>query len=174
MCCSKYWFALGAIFGGLGVALGALGAHGVDEYLVDVWGAQTKQIAGFEVPAAWKYLQDFRTAASYQTTHALALLAVALLSMHQARRGLMVAGICFSVGILLFCGSLYAIALTGAVKLGMIAPIGGSLLIAGWLSLATVGFQLIRESNACRSSGGVAQVPLPMSDNRRETDPLRV
>lgn len=137
MAFAKFWLVSGAVLGGLAVATGAFAAHGLERSLTSMYLANdTRTIAGLEVPAAWKYLQDFKTAADYQMTHALALLAVGLLSQRESRRSLNVAGYCFLLGILLFSGSLYLLVLTGQRFLGMITPIGGMLFLIGWSSLA--------------------------------------
>ena len=113
------WFGvLGAIFGALGVGLGAFGAHGLRER-VDAHG-----------------LEVWRTASSYQMWHALALLAVAWLIANAPSSAARVSGIAFTVGVLIFSGSLYTLVLTGQRWLGAITPIGGLALIIGWVSLA--------------------------------------
>jgi len=78
----------------------------------------------------------FNTAARYQLIHAVALLVVALLAHQSRRRAVVFAGWGFVGGVLLFSGSLYVLALSGARWFGAITPIGGVLLIAGWLALA--------------------------------------
>jgi uncharacterized membrane protein YgdD (TMEM256/DUF423 family) len=113
-----FWIRLGAIFGFLAVAAGAFGAHGLRERLSP------------------HMLDVFETGAHYQLVHALALLAVGLIAMQRSSVMLTVAGLCFVAGILLFSGSLYALALSGITKLGMITPIGGIAFLAGWLALA--------------------------------------
>jgi uncharacterized membrane protein YgdD (TMEM256/DUF423 family) len=103
---------LGAIFAFFGVALGALAAHGsVHDYLAQ---------AG--------HLDYWRTALSLQWYHALALLA---LSHHRsARRGCV---ICWLVGVVLFSGSLYILALDSqATWAGPLTPLGGLFLLVGW------------------------------------------
>lgn len=106
----------GAILAGLAVAAGAFGAHGLKDAL-----AETGQTANFE------------TAVRYQMWHALALLLCAAL----ARNGARCAGAawCFGVGTVVFAGTLYGIALGGPKWLGAITPIGGTLMIAGWVVL---------------------------------------
>ena len=113
------WIRVGAVLGGLGVIAGAFGAHGLEGQL---------DSRGLEV---------FETAAKYQMYHAAALLAVGLLMM-TGRRGwtINLAGWCFLVGVLIFSGTLYALALTGIRWLGAVTPIGGLGLIAGWFALA--------------------------------------
>ena len=95
-----------------------------------------KIVSGFEVPASWKYMQDFKTGCEYQMTHALALLAVGILGLKEEKKSLKVAGYCFTLGIVLFSGTLYILTLTGQRWLGAITPIGGLLLIFGWVALA--------------------------------------
>jgi uncharacterized membrane protein YgdD (TMEM256/DUF423 family) len=102
----------------LSVALGAFAAHGLKEKL------DAGALAGFE------------TGVRYHVYHALALFAVAWIVSRAPSRSAQAAGFCFLVGILLFSGSLYALALTGVRKLGMITPFGGVLFLAGWAALA--------------------------------------
>jgi uncharacterized membrane protein YgdD (TMEM256/DUF423 family) len=113
------WIRIGAIVGGLGVIFGAFGAHGLRSVL---------DSRGMEV---------FETAVRYQMYHAPALIAVGLL-VFRDRDGasLALAGWSFLIGIVLFSGALYALALTGQRWLGMVAPIGGAALIVGWFALA--------------------------------------
>ena len=80
-------------------------------------------------------LRTFETATRFQMYHALALLAVGILSMRWQTRILTVSAILFTVGIMLFSGSLYILALSGIGVFGAIAPIGGVCLMAGWASL---------------------------------------
>jgi len=133
---SKSWTKIGAWVAGLAVVMGAFAAHGLDSAIGEMYAGQTKQVAGETVPAAQKYLNDFKTAAEYQMYHGLALLAVGILSMAAPRRSLQIAGWSFLGGVLLFSGSLYALVLTGITKLGMITPLGGTLFIIGWVALA--------------------------------------
>ena len=137
MSSAKFWLTSGAILAGLGVALGAFGAHGLERVLQQVYSPEeTRMIAGLQVPATWKYLQDFKTGAEYQLTHSLALLAVGLLARDGSRRSLTIAGWSFLLGIVLFSGSLYVLTVTGVKTLGMITPIGGVFFLMGWVSLA--------------------------------------
>lgn len=112
-------FALraGAVFGGLGVACGAFGAHALKARLTP------------EMLAVWK------TAVEYQFTHALALLLVGLLALQKPSATLHSAALCFAAGVLVFSGSLYALALTGTRWLGAITPLGGLLFLIGWALL---------------------------------------
>ncbi len=108
---------IGALFAALAVILGAFAAHGLKARLA---------------PEA---LEIFRTAAYYQMIHAIALIVTGLLARQQERHTTGLAGWLFVTGILLFCGSLYALATTGIGWLGAITPIGGVSFIAGWLWL---------------------------------------
>ncbi|WP_437201772.1 DUF423 domain-containing protein [Planctomicrobium sp. SH664] len=133
---ARCWIRCGAICGCLAVVLGALAAHGLQKPLMEKYQGQTKEFMGTTIPAAQKYLGDFQTGTEYQMSHALALVALGLLPPGTSRRARNVAGWCFLTGILLFSGSLYLLVLTGVTKLGMITPIGGTLLIVGWIALA--------------------------------------
>ena len=137
---ARSWSMVGAVLAAVAVGTGALAAHGLPDQLKAQYPEETvgkpTDIAGFEVPLAYKRLQDFKTAAEYQMYHALGLIAVGLLARERKRASLALAGFCFLLGILLFSGSLYAITLTGLTKLGMITPIGGLAFIVGWLALA--------------------------------------
>ena len=108
--------ALAAIYGTLAVVLGAFGAHVLEPKLVELG-----------TVAAWK------TAVDYQMWHAIVLLILFFsgLSTRTARA----AQVCFSIGIPLFSGSIYCLALNGPYWLGPITPLGGTILIIGWLSL---------------------------------------
>ena len=115
--------AIAAIFGLLAVIAGAAGTHALRDTL--------------DASA----LRTFETAARFQMYHALALLAVGILSMRWQTRVLTVSAALFTVGILLFSGSLYILALTGIGIFGAIAPIGGISLMAGWASLILAAFR---------------------------------
>ncbi|NRR22958.1 DUF423 domain-containing protein [Brevibacillus sp. MS2.2] len=115
----KLFLMLGSISGFLSVALGAFGAHALKEKL-DAYS-----------------LGIFHTGVTYQTTHALALVLVALLlKWYPDSSGLVWAGWCFVAGTLIFSGSLYTLAMTGIKVLGAITPIGGVLFLVGWALLA--------------------------------------
>jgi uncharacterized membrane protein YgdD (TMEM256/DUF423 family) len=110
---------LAAVFGGLGVAIGAFGAHALR--------AMLEQSGRFDT---------FETAVRYQFYHALALLAIGVLwTARPELRALGTTGWLWAGGIVVFCGSLYTLCFTGITKLGAVAPIGGLLFIAGWFTL---------------------------------------
>jgi len=102
-----------------GVALGAFAAHAL------------KASLGPELMAA------FETGVRYQMYHAFALCAAAWGWARWPHRLFGAAGSCFVAGIVLFSGSLYLLALTNTRWLGMITPLGGAALLAGWLCLVT-------------------------------------
>ncbi|KAA5539367.1 DUF423 domain-containing protein [Adhaeribacter rhizoryzae] len=108
----------GALFGALGVMIGAFGAHGLATLLESYNRADT-----------------FETAVKYHLYHALALLLTGALLFHIPAKPLRLAGLFFTIGLLIFSGSLYILCLTNIGWLGAITPIGGLFMIAGWLSL---------------------------------------
>lgn len=109
---------LGAVFGFLGVALGAFGAHALKARL----------------PAT--DLEIFETAVRYHLVHAVALLALAALAPRIPAGLASLSGWSFSAGILVFSGSLYFLVLTGPRWLGAVTPLGGTALLLGWAALA--------------------------------------
>lgn len=116
---ARIWLTLGAVYGLLTVTLGAFGAHGLRGRVAD------------------DLLVTWGTGADYLGIHALALLACGLLAMQvPGARLIVAAGWCFSIGSILFSGSLFALVLTGVRGLGAITPFGGTLLILGWALLA--------------------------------------
>ena len=110
----KIFFVIGAFLAGLGVALGAFGAHGLKGTLSP------------------DMLANFETGVRYQMYHALALLAVAWAYAQWQKPLLVTGGWLMVAGIVIFSGSLYVLSLTGMKWLGAITPIGGVALIAGW------------------------------------------
>ncbi|WP_137885943.1 DUF423 domain-containing protein [Pseudomonas sp. 2FE] len=120
----RVFVLLAALFGFSGVALGAFAAHGLKNRL------------------SAEYLAVFQTGAHYQLIHALALLAVAVLTLHLPGRWLTAAGSLFTLGILLFSGSLYLLTLTGVSKLGILTPFGGLAFLAGWACLGVAAWRL--------------------------------
>lgn len=133
----RMWLMLGAILAGLSVGAGAFAAHGLDGYFKEKY-AQTepREVAGVKIPAAQKYLQDFKTGAEYQMYHALGLLLVGLLAQSRRSAAWTVAGWSFLIGIFLFSGCLYLLTLTGQRWLGAIVPLGGVLFLVGWCAVA--------------------------------------
>jgi len=145
----QQWMMTGAILAALAVVFGAFGAHGLEPRLKAVFGNQEKSIAGHTVPATYKYLQDFKTGADYHMYHALGLLTLGVAAAQQTtvRKSHHIAAWCFVLGIALFSGSLYVLVLTGMKWLGAITPIGGTLMIVGWISFAIGMRTLPQEPN---------------------------
>jgi uncharacterized membrane protein YgdD (TMEM256/DUF423 family) len=112
----RFWIIVAACSGALSVAAGAFGAHGlkarVDPELLLTW----------------------QTAAQYHQLHSVFLMVLALFALASEKSVHVPAGLA-SAGIILFSGSLYLLVLTGSRWLGAVTPVGGVLLIAGWLSL---------------------------------------
>ena len=117
MSTSRVLIMAGGILGLLGVVAGAMGVHALRDTL-DA-----------------RALSTFETGVRFQMYHALALLAVGLLA-GQWRTGIVrLSGVLFTVGVVLFSGSLYILAITGIGVFGAIAPLGGLSLMAAWTSL---------------------------------------
>jgi uncharacterized membrane protein YgdD (TMEM256/DUF423 family) len=120
---ARHCLAAAAIALAAAVALGAFGAHALRAQL---------DAEAFTV---------YQTAVQYHFWHALGLLGVGALMLEWPTSGRLgwVAGLLVA-GLLLFCGSLYVLALTGAAWLGTLTPIGGLAFIAAWLVLASVAW----------------------------------
>ena len=124
----RIFFVLGSVFALVGVAAGAFGAHALRGV----------------IPADLTVV--FETGVRYQLVHALALLAAAGAAARWPGRAPAAAGALFVAGIVLFSGSLYLLALTGARMLGAVAPFGGVAFIAGWACLAWSAWSARSES----------------------------
>lgn len=127
--------AAGATLGALGVLAGAFGAHALKRSL------EPSQLATWD------------TAAEYQLVHAILLVALGVFGLHQLHeeahrragvRALYVSVLCVLTGIVTFSGSLYAWSLTSIQAFVMLTPVGGVLLVAGWLALATSAIRGLR------------------------------
>lgn len=110
----RLFFALGAVFGFLGVALGALGAHALEPHLTP------------------ERLQTYELAARYQLFHALALFGVAWATVRWPGGVAPAAGWFMTVGIILFSGSLYLLSLGGPRWVAYVTPFGGVSFLIGW------------------------------------------
>lgn len=115
---------LGALSALVGVGMGAFGAHGLKTILTP------------------EMMAVYQTGVTYQMWHALGLIGIAILR-HQnpTSRLLSWAGWLMFIGIVLFSGSLYLLALTQSAKLGMITPIGGVSFLAAWLFISVYATQ---------------------------------
>jgi uncharacterized membrane protein YgdD (TMEM256/DUF423 family) len=113
----RLFFALGSLFAFTGVTLGAFGAHALKARM------------------APDLLVNFEIGVRYQM-YALALLAVAWAVTRWPGKVINAGGWLFVFGMVIFSGSLYALSLSGARWLGVVTPLGGLALLAGWLCLA--------------------------------------
>ena len=123
---AKLFITLASLSGMLAVAFGAFGAHALknrlDDYAMGV----------------------FQTAVQYQFYHSLAWLAVGVIALNHPQAALLrSSGWLFAVGIVVFCGSLYALSFSGLRWLGAVTPIGGLAFIAGWACLAAASWTLL-------------------------------
>ncbi|HEY5626799.1 MAG TPA: DUF423 domain-containing protein [Nitrospira sp.] len=123
---ASLFLCLGSLFAGLAVAAGAFGAH----FLKSILDAQM--------------LTTFETAVRYQMYHALGLCIVSWAIERDEKAGFATVGWLFAVGILLFSGSLYGLALGGWRWLGPITPLGGAAFISGWAILASKAWMTSR------------------------------
>jgi uncharacterized membrane protein YgdD (TMEM256/DUF423 family) len=116
------WLKLSAIFGCLGVILGAFGAHGLKDVL------------------ASNFLEAYKTGVFYQFIHSIMIFSVAILGMIQPEKlkinfaKLNLACLFWTLGICLFSGSLYVLSFLPPI-FGVITPIGGLMFILGWIRL---------------------------------------
>jgi uncharacterized membrane protein YgdD (TMEM256/DUF423 family) len=113
------WIRVAAVYGVVGVLLGAFGAHGLRD----------------RIDAS--HLATWHTAVSYQLFHSVALLALGFFAT-ATNRPLGPSPWLFAIGIACFSGSLYVLALAPVRWLGPLTPVGGLLLIAGWASLLLI------------------------------------
>lgn len=114
---SKTILMLASVFLTLAVAIGAFGAHGLKSHL------------------STEMLQTYKTGVEYHFYHALGLLLVGVLAVSMPSVYLKWSAILLSVGIILFSGSLYVLAISGIKWLGAVTPLGGLSFIAGWVLL---------------------------------------
>jgi len=116
---SRSLIAVAALLMAVATALGAYASHGLGTVL--------------EAGA----LRSFETAVFYQFIHALGLIAVALYGeRHPETKALILAGLLLLIGVILFCGGVYASSLGGPDWIGKLAPTGGISLIVGWIVFA--------------------------------------
>lgn len=112
------WLFLGSVFAGLGVVLGAFGAHVLEN-----------RLTGDD-------LSTYEAAVRYQMYHAFALLILYSFSQNLPIQKVKTIGWAFVLGIILFSGSLYLLLITGISLLGAITPLGGVSFLFGWFTLA--------------------------------------
>ncbi len=127
------WISLGAVFSGLSVMLGAMGAHGLKNVLTE------------------QKLSAFHTATQYMGYHGLALVLLGILCLQLGDEGtkrLKKVGILFTAGVAMFSGSIYALTFDGPKFFGPITPLGGLSFMAGWFTLAVIAYKLVKSKNS--------------------------
>ena len=120
---SHIWTRISALYGFLGVSAGAFGAHALKNRLSE------------------DLLAIFETGSRYCLVHAIVLFAISVSLQKQPNHWLSRGALCFSVGIFIFSGTLWLLALTDTRWLGAFTPLGGVGLIFGWICifLSTTG-----------------------------------
>jgi len=121
---SQTFIILGSFNAFLAVALGAFGAHGLKPILSE------------------SLMAVYQTGVQYHSMHALGLIGIGILAQN-VRNSLFLklSGWLLLIGIILFCGSLYALSITEIRKFGMITPLGGVSFLLGWLSLTVAAYR---------------------------------
>lgn len=114
----KIFLLTGSALGGLGIAIGAFGAHALKKTLLENG-----------------KLEVFETAVKYHFYHAFVLLILGILIERIQSPLLNYAGWAYIAGVTIFSGSLYILSISGVTKWGAITPIGGLILIIGWILL---------------------------------------
>lgn len=114
------WVKIASLVMFLSVLLGAFGAHALRIYLTDA------------------QMASYKTAVLYQFVHGLGLFVVAWLSTISQDPKISLAGIFMIIGIILFSGSLYLLAITGIKILGAVTPLGGASFLIAWILLFLV------------------------------------
>ena len=107
------WTAIGAVFGFLGVAIGAFGAHSLRQYLTP------------------ETIETYKTGVQYHLIHAVVILGIGYYNNEKYS----LPALLFSIGIVLFSFSLYIYSLTGISAIAIITPFGGVSFLAGWLMI---------------------------------------
>lgn len=127
----KFWIITGAFSAAVAVALGAIGAHGLEGWLEK----------NFEPSVATAKMENWQTAAQYHRFHAIGLIVVGFLLQRSRSRLLNAAAWMMILGTILFSGLLYVYAVTGSKWMGPIFPIGGLSYIIGWVLLGVGAFK---------------------------------
>jgi len=110
---SKTWIIIGGIFGFLGVAFGAFGAHGLKDYLTP------------------EMTETYKTGVVYQLIHSVAILAIGF----SGKEKFYLSAVFFTAGIILFSFSLYIYSITYTAAFAIITPFGGVCFLTGWLMI---------------------------------------
>ncbi len=131
----RIWIICGALLALAGVAAGAYGAHGLEARLraalATEWVPETDP--ALEIS---RLMASYEVAVRYQMYHALGLILVGMLAAYRPSRWWTVVAMAFLVGMLVFCGGLYALVFTRDKAWGARVPFGGVALMVGWLALA--------------------------------------
>jgi len=125
----RRFLILAGLLGFLGVLAGTFGAHG---------------LKGRIEPAM---IETFEVGVRYHLVHAVALLVVALMAQQKISACMKVAGWGFTIGIIIFSGTLYLLAVTGMKWLGAITPLGGVGFMVGWIALLVAGVREKKKDN---------------------------
>jgi len=120
----RIWLFIAAVTGGLAVLLAAFGEHALAARLSP------------------RDLNSYATAARYQMIHATAMGLAALAARGKAVPLAKTSALFFFIGVLLFSGSLYGLALGGVRMLGFVTPLGGLALVAGWIMLGLAALKM--------------------------------
>lgn len=130
------WILIGALSGFGAVAAGAFGAHALRESLTP------------------ESLEVFNTGARYHLIHSVLLVLTGLLQAMRPTAAGAVAAWAIAIGIVLFSGSLYVLALSGARWWGAVTPFGGGAFLTGWAALAVAGWRIGASVRNARGSVG--------------------
>ena len=122
---SKFWIIAGAFSAALAVALGAIGAHGLEGWLEK----------NFEPSVAAKRMETWQTAAQYHRFHAIGMMIVGFLIQRSNSKLLNSSGWLMLLGTILFSGLLYVYSIAPASWMGPLFPLGGFSFIIGWILL---------------------------------------
>ena len=114
----KLFLVIGSLLGALSVVIGAFGAHALRDLLESTGRTEV-----------------FETAVKYQFYHAMGLILLGLLMFNLKHHLFVYSGYSFIIGTVIFSGSLYILSLSGITRFGMITPVGGLFMIAGWVFL---------------------------------------
>ena len=135
---ARVWIIVAALLGASGVGMGAFRAHGLKKFLI------ARGTTGDELQKA---LANCATAVDYQLVSALALLLVGALAMRYCARLLHLAAALLAAGAAGFSGGLYC-SVFGVPLHFSVIPIGGLMMILGWLSIAAAGLFSLRDADA--------------------------
>lgn len=114
---------LAGVFGAVGVGMGAYHAHGLEKFF-------ERTVAEDEIPGR---MENAEVAVRYQLMHAIALLAVGAVAGRRSSNCLSAATLLFAAGVVLFSGGLYLFVFTGNIGHPAIIPVGGVMMMTGWL-----------------------------------------